>query len=109
VPRNVPVARQAQLLAVIAVAGAAPLTVGGILWAIGTVLQAGYHGHWAATAGTGEVLMTAGLLCGLCMFVPAVSSVRWTPRVPVGRVRRILQPYLAPPRQPDPEGRANAE
>jgi hypothetical protein len=99
VPRNVPVARQAQLLALIAVAGAAPLTVGVILWVIGTVGQAGYHGHWAAIAGIGEVLMTAALLCGLCMFVLAAGSVRWTPPGPAGRVRRMLQPLASPEHQ----------
>jgi hypothetical protein len=99
VARNVPVARQAQLLAVLAVTGAAPLTVGVILWVMGTVLQAGYHGRWSAAAGTGEVLIMAGLLCGLCMFVLAANSVRWTPRVPAGRARRVLRPLASPEQQ----------
>ena len=92
-----PVTRQAQLLAVVAVTGAALLTAGVILWATGTVMQAGYHGHRAA-AGTGEVLIMAGLLCGLCMFVLAANSVRWTPR-PAGRPRRALQPLASPEEQ----------
>lgn len=97
--RDVPVARQAQMLAVLAVTGAAPLTLGVILWVMGSVLQAGYHGHWAATAGTGEVLIMAGLICGLCMFVLAANSVRWMPGVPVGRARRVLQQLASPEQQ----------
>jgi hypothetical protein len=99
VPRNVPVARQAHLLAVLAVTGAAPLTVGVILWVIGTVMHAGYHGGWAATAGTGQVLIMAGLLCGLCMFVLAANSVRWMPHGPAGRARRVLQSLDSPEQQ----------
>ena len=87
------------MLAVLAVAGAVPLTAGVIMWVLGTVLRAGYHGDWGATAGTGEVLIMAGLLCGLCMFVLAANSVRWTPRVPAGRARRVLQPLAAPGQQ----------
>jgi hypothetical protein len=99
VARDVPVARQAQMLAVLAVTGAAPLTLGVILWVMGSVLQAGYHGHWAATAGTGEVLIMAGLICGLCMFVLAANSVRWMPGVPVGRARRVLRQLASPEQQ----------
>jgi hypothetical protein len=87
------------MLAALAVTGAVPLTVGVILWVTGTVLQAGYHGGWSATAGTGELLIMAGLLCGLCMFVLAANSVRWTPRVPVGRARRALQQLASPEQQ----------
>lgn len=54
-----------QLLAVVAVTGAAPVTVGVILCAIGTVPQAGCHGHRAATVrwtprGRSGILPAAG-------------------------------------------------
>jgi hypothetical protein len=65
----------------LAVAGAVPLTVGAILWVIATVMQglASARG-WGGTAGAGEILVLAGLVCGLAMIIMATLWQRGTPR-----------------------------
>jgi hypothetical protein len=74
--------QQARVLTGLAIAGAVPMTLGTILWLTGAAMGAAYHGGWGGLAGLGEVLLLAGLLCGLAMFVFAAVAERWTPRQP---------------------------
>jgi Zn-dependent protease with chaperone function len=68
-------------VACLAVAGAIPLTVGAILWVIAAARQglASARG-WGGTAAAGEVLVLAGLACGLAMIIMAARWQRRTPR-----------------------------
>lgn len=103
-------ARQARLLAGLAITGAVPLTVGAIAWITGTAMKAVYHGRWGSTAGLGEVLVVVGLICGLIMFVIAATGDRAGPRptATTGRTAALplaspeQQAALADPRPPDP-------
>jgi hypothetical protein len=71
------VTQQARLLVGLAIVGAIPMTVGAILWLVGTVMDSAYHGAWSGTAGLGGVLLMAGLICGLALFLLAAASERW--------------------------------
>jgi hypothetical protein len=98
----VSVTQQARVLTGLAIAGAVPMTAGTILWLTGTAMGSAYHGHWARTAGLGEALLLAGLLCGLGMFVFAAVAERWTPRqpeVPPTHGGQDLMPLAAPEHQ----------
>jgi hypothetical protein len=98
----VSVTQQARVLTGLAIVGAFPMTAGAILWLAGTVMGSAYHGHWSGTAGLGEVLLLAGLLCGLAMFVFAAGAERRTPRqpeVPSTRGEPDLMPLAAPEHQ----------
>jgi hypothetical protein len=98
----VSVTQQARVLTGLAIAGACPMTVGTILWLTGTAMGAAYPGHWGGTAGLGEVLLAAGLLCGLGMFVFAAVAERWTPRqpeMPATQGGPDLMPLAAPEHQ----------
>jgi hypothetical protein len=98
----VSVTQQTRVLTGVAITGAVPMTVGTILWLTGTVMGSAYHGHWAGPAGLGEVLLLAGLLCGLAMFVFAAVAERWTPRqpeVPSTQGGPDLMPLAAPEHQ----------
>jgi hypothetical protein len=101
-------------IACLAVAGAVPLTVGAILWVIASVMQglASAHG-WGGTAGVGEVLVLAGLVCGLAMIIMATRWQRGTPRPaaagPAGRLEgngQALMPLASPEQQAYPAGPA---
>jgi hypothetical protein len=99
----VSVARQVQVLAGAALVGAVPLTLGALLWIAGSVMEATYHGHyWSGLAGTGELLLLIGLICGLVMFVLAANGERWMPRGPVavtGQEGDGLLPLASPEQQ----------
>jgi hypothetical protein len=102
VASTIPVTRQARLLAGVAITGSIPLTLGVILWLIGTVMGAAYHGHWSRTAGLGEAMVLVGLICGLIMFVFAAAGERWTPHEPwtgPGRDGQDLMPLATPEQQ----------
>jgi hypothetical protein len=101
-------------IACLAVAGAVPLTAGAILWVIASVMQglASAHG-WGGTAGAGEVLVPAGLVCGLAMIIMATRWQRGTPRPaaagPAGRPEgngQALMPLASPEQQAYPAGPA---
>jgi hypothetical protein len=98
----VSVTQQARLLVGLAIAGAVPLTVGALLWLVGAAMGAAYHGHWSATAGLGEVLLAAGLICGLGVFLLAVVGERWTPPgrpAPASGGEPDLMPLASPEHQ----------
>jgi hypothetical protein len=94
----VSVTQQARLLVGVAVVGAIPVTLGAILWLTGTVMGSVYHGRWSDTAGLGGVLLLAGLVCGLILFVLAAAGERWT--LPESRkAPRDLTPLASPEQQ----------
>jgi hypothetical protein len=65
-------------------------------------MGAAYQGHWGTTAGFGEVLLLAGLICGLGVFVIAVAGERRTPQgpsAPPGGGEPDLMPLASPEHQ----------
>jgi hypothetical protein len=98
----VSITQQARLLVGLAIAGAVPLTVGAILWLVGTVMASVYHGKWNGTAGIGGVLLLIGLICGLVLFVLAAVGERRTMPEPWGQSRTDppgLTPLASPEQQ----------
>jgi hypothetical protein len=63
----------------IAAAGSIPLTLGVIMWIVGTSMGLASHHGWAGVARVGLILMLAGLLCGLALIVLAVVWRRGRP------------------------------
>ncbi len=96
----------------LAVAGAVPLTVGTILWVIAAVMQgpAAARG-WGGTASAGEVLVLAGLACGLALIIMATRWQRRTPHPaaasaaePFAGNEQALMPLASPGQQAYPAG-----
>jgi hypothetical protein len=80
-----------RLVVGLAITGAIPLTVGVILWVIGSAMRTAYHGGWSGPADVGEVMVLAGLVCGLALFVFAAAEQRRMPRGPTGWADASLQ------------------
>lgn len=60
----------------LAIAGVVPLTLGAILWLVGTSMRLASHRGWAGRAAAGEALVLIGLGCGLALVIVAVSGWR---------------------------------
>jgi hypothetical protein len=74
-----PMTTRARLVVGLAVTGAVPLTVGVIVWIIGSVLGLAHRGAADPAVVVGEFLMLAGLLFGLAVIVLAIAGARARP------------------------------
>lgn len=93
-----PTVRRMRAIACLAVAAAVPLTAGTILWVVATVMRrSAPHGR-GGTASAGEVLVLAGLVCGLALIIAATlwqRRMHGTSRpVHVGRSVIVVQTEL---------------
>jgi hypothetical protein len=70
---------QSRGLTSLAILGAIPLTAGAVIWIVGTAMRLSSRRGWGGRIGTAEVMILAGLACGLLLFVFAAVRQRRMP------------------------------
>jgi hypothetical protein len=82
--------RRTRIFIGMAASGAIPLTVGVIMWVVGSAMGLVSHHGWGQIAGIGAILILAGLLCGAALLIATAAWRRGMPRL---RIRAAGQAW----------------